>query len=122
VMLRNHDIYGDQADYGKGSATCQVEYPTYAAPPRQYVGLDGRPSTCWLSGWGYRFSLPEGWPPHLDCVGDDLIPPPPRQTLEYGQTESLGAITCASEPSAMRCTDTSSGRFFRVSSDSYELG
>jgi hypothetical protein len=123
VMLRNHDIYDNRADYGKGTATCQVEYPTYAAPPRQYVGLDGRPSTCWLSGWGYRFSLPEGWPAHLDCVGDDLTDPPrPLPTLEYGQARSVGAITCASEPSAMTCTDSTSGRFFRASRDSYQLG
>jgi len=124
VMLRNHSKF-DQAGYGTGEGTCQVQYPTYAPPPRQYVGLDGRPSTCWLSGWGYRLSLPEGWPPHLDCVGDELlnpINPQPVSTLEYGQTESLGAITCASEPSAMTCTDTSSGRFFRVSRDSYQLG
>jgi hypothetical protein len=122
VMLRNHDIYDDQADYGKGAATCEVEHPAYAVPPRQYVGLDGRPSTCWLSGWGSRFSLPEGSQPHLDCVAGDLTYPQPLRTLENGQATRLGAITCASEPSAMTCTDTTSGRFFRVSPGSYELG
>jgi hypothetical protein len=121
VMLRNHDI-NDPANYGKGEGTCQVQGPTYAVPPRQYVAAaDGQLGFCFLSSWGSQFSLPQGSPPHLDCVGGDLtyLPVP---TLEYGQAMSLGAITCASESSAMTCTDTSSGRFFRVSRDSYQLG
>jgi hypothetical protein len=43
-------------------------------------------------------------------------------TLDYGQTKSVGVMTCASEPSGVTCTDTSTGHFFRVSRDSYELG
>ena len=121
VMLRNHDI-NDPANYGKGEGTCQVQDPTYAVPPRQYVAaVDGQLGFCYLSGWGSQFSLPQGSPPHLDCVGGALVPPP-LPTLEDGQAMSLGAITCASEPSTMTCTDTSSGRFFRVSRDSYQLG
>ncbi|MBO0863576.1 MAG: hypothetical protein J2P16_00695 [Mycobacterium sp.] len=42
--------------------------------------------------------------------------------LDYGQTRSAGAITCRSEQSAMHCTDDSTGHFFRVSQESYELG
>ena len=121
VMLRNHDI-NNPADYGKGEGTCQVQDPSYAVPPRQYVAAsDGQQGFCFLSGWGSQFSLPQGSPPHLDCVGGDLtyLPVP---TLEYGQAMSFGAITCASAPSAMTCTDTSSGRFFRASRDSYQLG
>ena len=120
VMVRNHDS-NDQANYGKGEGTCQVQYPTYAAPPPQYVAVDGSVGACGLLGWGSQFSLPEGRPPHLDCVGDDLMYPP-LPTLEYGQAASLGAITCASEPPAIRCTDSTSGHFFRVSPDSYQLG
>ena len=72
VMLRNHDI-NDPADYGKGEGTCQVQDPTYAAPPRQYVAAaDGQSGTCYLSSWGTQFSLPQGSPPRLDCVGGDL--------------------------------------------------
>lgn len=44
------------------------------------------------------------------------------QTLAYGQTRSIGAITCSSEPSGVTCTDSGTGHFFRVSRDSYELG
>lgn len=46
VMLRNHDI-NDPADYGKGEGTCQVQGPTYAVPPRQYVAAaDGQLGFC----------------------------------------------------------------------------
>jgi hypothetical protein len=46
----------------------------------------------------------------------------PWPTLDYGQTRSLGAITCDSEPSGMTCTDAGSGHFFRLSRDSYQVG
>jgi hypothetical protein len=42
--------------------------------------------------------------------------------LDYAQAQSAGAITCSSEQSAMKCTDLSTGHFFRVSQESYELG
>jgi hypothetical protein len=42
--------------------------------------------------------------------------------LDDAQAGSAGAITCSSEQSAMRCTDVSTGHFFRVSRESYELG
>jgi hypothetical protein len=41
---------------------------------------------------------------------------------DYGQARSAGAITCSSEQSAVKCTDVSTGHFFRVSRESYELG
>jgi hypothetical protein len=42
--------------------------------------------------------------------------------LDSAQAPSAGAITCRSEQSAMKCTDNSTGHFFRVSPESYELG
>jgi hypothetical protein len=42
--------------------------------------------------------------------------------LDSAQAPHGGAIACRSEQSAMRCTDTSTGHFFRVSPESYELG
>jgi hypothetical protein len=42
--------------------------------------------------------------------------------LDDTQAGSAGAIACRSEQSAMKCTDTSTGHFFRVSPESYELG
>jgi hypothetical protein len=42
--------------------------------------------------------------------------------LDSAQAPHAGAIACRSEQSAMKCTDTSTGHFFRVSQESYELG
>ena len=42
--------------------------------------------------------------------------------LDSAQVPYAGAIGCRSEQSAMKCTDTSTGHFFRVSQESYELG
>lgn len=42
--------------------------------------------------------------------------------LDPAQTPYGGSIACRSEQSAMKCTDTSTGHFFRVSPESYELG
>jgi hypothetical protein len=42
--------------------------------------------------------------------------------VNYDGSLSAGAITCSSEQSAMKCTDVSTGHFFRVSRESYELG
>jgi hypothetical protein len=41
---------------------------------------------------------------------------------DFGQARSAGAITCSSEQAAVKCTDVSTGHFFRVSQESYELG
>jgi hypothetical protein len=120
TVLRNHSMNEPQA-YGEGVGTCQVQAPAYAPPPREYVGGDGRPSTCFLAGWGSQITLTEGRAPNLDCVGGNLVWPP-LPVLAYGQSVSLGAITCSSEPTAVACTDTGSGRFFRMSRDSYQLG
>jgi hypothetical protein len=51
-------------------------------------------------------------------LSGDYAPAP----LDYGQKRSIGAITCGSEPSGMTCTDASTGHFFRMSSESYDLG
>jgi hypothetical protein len=48
---------------------------------------------------------------------------PALPTLPYGQMRSVaGPFTCDSEPSGMTCTDSSTGHFFRVSGESYQLG
>ena len=43
-------------------------------------------------------------------------------TLAYGQTHTVGTITCASGPSGVTCTDSSTGHFFQVSREAYTLG
>ena len=72
---------------------------------------------------GDAFSIIEGEPAKLMCYwGSGTLNAPTMSTLDYGQTQSAGAITCESETSGVTCTDSSTGHFFRVSRESYELG
>jgi hypothetical protein len=100
----------DQAHYGKGAVACQVRNHTYPQPPLPDCPVAGR-----------EYDLSQGSPASLGCQGGVLLDPPPP-TLAYGQTRSVGTITCDVEPSGVTCTDSSTGHFLRLSRDSYQLG
>ena len=95
---------------GENAARCEVVEHTWMAPP---------PSDCHLNS-GDRFYLTQGGHAGVGCYGQEF--PAAEHTLGYGQTRSLGTITCDSEYTGMTCTDSSTGHYFRVSRDSYELG
>ena len=96
---------------GQGFVACDIGDHTYVSPPP--------PPSC-HGGWGDRFALAQGNSPVMACHTDTLrIPGLP--TLSYGQSRSLGTITCVSEPAWMSCTDTSTGNFFHVSRESYDM-
>jgi hypothetical protein len=96
---------------GENQARCEVVEHTWTAPP---------PPDCHLNS-GDRFYLTQGGSAVVGCYGQEFGPGP-QQTLEYGQTQSFGTITCESEYMGMTCTDSSTGHYFRVSRDTYELG
>jgi hypothetical protein len=100
-------------DDGANFATCDIRDHTYAAPPK--------PASCQLGGWGDRVNMVQGSAPGFSCHGDTNVVPG-LATLRYGQTRSAGPMTCDSEPSGVTCTDTSTGHYFRISRQSYELG
>jgi hypothetical protein len=83
------------------------------------------PAYCAPAGGASSARLYEGKRPYMSC---NQIPPGgyqgPRtdETLEYGQTRSVGLMTCHSEPSGVTCADNSTGHYFQVSRDSYQLG
>ena len=96
---------------GTPYANCTIQQSSYAGQLCQEPGLVIP-----------QFGVGQGGPAHMPgCVGTNGGWPA-LGTLDYGQTRSVGPITCASEPSGVTCTDTSTGHFFRVSRDSYELG
>lgn len=64
--------------------------------------------------------LNQGNPPGMTCHAAPHATDLP--TLDYGQTRSVAAVTCLSEQDGVTCTDSSTGHFFRLSRDSYELG
>lgn len=64
--------------------------------------------------WGNRFMLEQGRASVLSCHGDTLrVPGEP--TLDYGHTKFAGTFTCDNELSGVKCTDSSTGHYFRVS-------
>jgi hypothetical protein len=95
------------------SVSCDIKDYTYQPPPP--------PECAQHVKWGNRFSLERGKPGTMVCHGDTLRVPN-ETTLNYGQKISAGTLTCASEESGMKCTDSGTGHYFRVSKDSFDLG
>jgi hypothetical protein len=95
---------------GDNAARCEVVDHTWTAPS---------PPDCHMNS-GDRFGLAQGGAAVVGCYGQEF--PVAETTLGYGQSRSLGTITCDSEYTGMTCTDSSTGHYFRVSRDTYELG
>src|SRR4051812_47276219 len=99
---------------------CEVRVHSSVAPTST-IGPYGR--TCGLNFGGLEFYVSQAKPANLGCYeGASKFSAPQVPTLDYGQAYSHGAITCDSRLSGVTCTDTSTGHFFRVSRESYELG
>jgi hypothetical protein len=103
-------------------AMCQISDHTYVAPPEAVRAQDGTPcEQSSVSGCDIR--VDQGKQAYLTCsysaIGSGFGQWP---ALAYGQTRSLGALTCDSEESGMTCTDSGTGHFFRISRDSYQVG
>ncbi len=96
---------------GSTFAMCEIRDHTWAAPPR--------PTPC-MGGFGDRIDLTQGSAPTMACH-TDTVKGTGYPTLQYGQTRSVDSITCDSEPSGIRCTDTSTGHYFLLARDNYEL-
>jgi hypothetical protein len=110
-------ILGADPD-GKGSVICQGG-GGFNVP---------KPADCHLA-WGDRFTIDQGEAPVSHCHGDTIKPSsslpgpiPNVAILEYGQTRSAGTITCDSESSGMKCTDASTGHYFRMARGANEIG
>lgn len=118
----NIGCHMDARDDGTAYAWCRLQDETWVEPQsgdcaQGYVpGAIGEPAP--------YLQLSQGNAPCLGSVMSQLFfsGPYAPATLAYGETHTVGAITCASEPSGVSCTDSSTGHFFRVSRESYQLG
>jgi hypothetical protein len=103
-------------DDGTGDAVCKIHDRTWVSPA---------PGGDWACAFaGQDLILYRG---AAACVGAYpsqiwLALDYNKVTLAYGQTHTVGTITCDSEPTGVTCTDTATGHFFRVSRENYELG
>jgi hypothetical protein len=104
---------------GLGSAVCDAADHTWAAPPLPADCPHPHDPVFYL----HQRVDNTGRPDIDQChAGNTPVYASNLQTLDYGQTQSAGAITCDSEPLGITCTDTGTGHFFRISRDSYQLG
>jgi hypothetical protein len=103
-------------------ALCQIGDHTYLVAPGLARDQNGGPCPPG-SDLGRDFRLDQGKSAYLTCtysaIGSGFGAWPP---MDHGQTRSFGTITCDSESDGMTCTDASTGHFFRVSRESYQLG
>lgn len=100
-------------DIGNDHAACDISEYTYQPPPP--------PPCAQHFPWGSRFVLEAGKAGTVHCHSDTLRMPG-EPILAFGQTKSAGTFTCESEPSGVKCTDGSTGHYFHVSRESYDLG
>ncbi len=100
----------DQHSFAKNFAQCDIVNQSWVPPQPPPPGRADATST---------FVLWRGQLPIVGYSPGDLAATEP---VHYDQPVSAGAITCDADQSAVKCTDISTGHFFRVSHDSYELG
>lgn len=107
------DVYCQLATIGDtGSVVCEGGGPFHQPVPANCHGA-----------WGGRFSITQGQPPVSECHTDTIRSNQPMAPiLWFGQTQSVGTITCDSELSGVTCTDSSTGRFFTMAAAANTLG
>jgi hypothetical protein len=93
-------------------AACEIREHEYATPPS--------PANC--AQYGDRFGLDIGGPGSISCHSGNFF----GQQLAnqaYGIPVTAGPITCQiDEHAGVRCSDSTTGHYFEVSRQSYQLG
>jgi hypothetical protein len=90
---------------------CDIGERDWSPPPR--------PADCpEYSDYGQGLLLHPTGPARFVCAGDTAMGAGP--VLPYGQFEAGGGMSCNSEPSGMRCSN-SDGRGFSIARQGYEI-
>ena len=98
--------------YGAGGHTVRCEVADH-----DWVAT--QPDGCQMN-WGDRVGLEEGAAAVFGCYGQEM--PAPTHTLEYGQIQTLGSLSCDSETVGIMCIDNNTGHYFSVSRETVHLG
>lgn len=94
-----------------GSVRCDIADRDWAPPPR--------PADCPSeTGYGQGITVDAYGPARFVCAGDTTMGN--WAPLPYGQYWAGGGLSCNSEPSGMRCSN-SDGHGFNLSRQGYEL-
>ncbi|MGE0221118.1 DUF6636 domain-containing protein [Mycolicibacterium sp.] len=90
---------------------CDIAERDWAPPPR--------PADCpEFTGYGQGITLKPTGPASFVCAGDTTLGY--GDVLPYGQFQAGGGMSCNSEPSGMRCSN-SDGHGFTISRQAYTL-
>jgi hypothetical protein len=101
---------GDTHSFAKNFAQCDIVNQSWVPPQPPPAGRPDATVTAVLM----RGQLPVvGYSPGALAA---------TEPVNYDQPVTAGAITCDADESAVRCTDASTGHFFRISHESYALG
>ena len=117
------NIACDFTDQGGGSAHlyCAIDTHSFQSPTVNAASSDR------CADHNLWFNMQQGMEPLVVCdtegdITGPLLHRPGLWTLGYGQSLGAGAIKCASETTGMTCTDSSTGHYFHISRESYEIG
>ncbi len=100
---------GDQHSLAKNFAQCDIVNQSWVPPRPSPQGRSDTTTAILMRG-------------QLPIVGYSPGALAATEPVNYDQPVTAGAITCDSDESAVKCSDASTGHFFRVSQESYELG
>ncbi|ODR11641.1 hypothetical protein BHQ15_00085 [Mycolicibacillus koreensis] len=89
---------------------CDLRERTFTPPPR--------PADCGMGPWAKSVRLERGAAARFTCISDSVINAD-AVTLDYGRHLTAHDFDCRSARDGIRCTDTTTGRGFRLAADSY---
>jgi hypothetical protein len=106
------NILCNMATYSTGGITTRCEVTNHDWDASQ-------PANC-QQNWGDRVGMEQGSAAVFGCYGQEM--PAATHTLEYGQIQTLGSISCDSETVGVMCIDNETGHYFFVSRETVQLG
>jgi len=78
-----------------------------------------KPASCSLD-WGNALSVGSSGPAEILCVGD-TVKDPSAPVLDYGQTSTVGPISCTVDEDGVNCDNEATGHGFKLSKMSINL-